>query len=192
MDAHTGEHPRIGAVDVIPFVPLGGDDDGRLRRARPRLRRADRDALRAAGLPLRRTRRRGPSGSSWPTSGAASTRGSSDEIGQPGRDARLRPVAAPPVGRRRRRRRAAVPHRLQHQPRLDATSSWPSGSPGASANRAAGCPKVQANGFWIEELGSRPGLDEPPRLRDHAALAGLGDRPRRRRRGRRRASPSRS
>ena len=24
MDQHTGEHPRIGAVDVIPFVPLGG------------------------------------------------------------------------------------------------------------------------------------------------------------------------
>ena len=23
MDIHTGEHPRIGAVDVIPFVPLG-------------------------------------------------------------------------------------------------------------------------------------------------------------------------
>jgi glutamate formiminotransferase / 5-formyltetrahydrofolate cyclo-ligase len=23
MDQHTGEHPRIGAVDVIPFVPLG-------------------------------------------------------------------------------------------------------------------------------------------------------------------------
>jgi glutamate formiminotransferase / 5-formyltetrahydrofolate cyclo-ligase len=23
MGAHTGEHPRIGAVDVIPFVPLG-------------------------------------------------------------------------------------------------------------------------------------------------------------------------
>jgi glutamate formiminotransferase len=23
MDDHTGEHPRIGAVDVIPFVPLG-------------------------------------------------------------------------------------------------------------------------------------------------------------------------
>ena len=22
MDVHTGEHPRIGAVDVIPFVPL--------------------------------------------------------------------------------------------------------------------------------------------------------------------------
>src|SRR5213593_565550 len=23
MDRHSGEHPRIGAVDVIPFVPLG-------------------------------------------------------------------------------------------------------------------------------------------------------------------------
>ncbi len=23
MEAHTGEHPRIGAVDVIPFIPLG-------------------------------------------------------------------------------------------------------------------------------------------------------------------------
>jgi glutamate formiminotransferase len=23
MDAHHGEHPRIGAVDVIPFIPLG-------------------------------------------------------------------------------------------------------------------------------------------------------------------------
>src|SRR5450830_1746156 len=23
MERHTGEHPRIGAVDVVPFVPLG-------------------------------------------------------------------------------------------------------------------------------------------------------------------------
>src|SRR5829696_1854975 len=23
MNAHTGQHPRLGAVDVIPFVPLG-------------------------------------------------------------------------------------------------------------------------------------------------------------------------
>src|SRR5262245_44666167 len=23
METHSGEHPRIGAVDVIPFVPLG-------------------------------------------------------------------------------------------------------------------------------------------------------------------------
>src|SRR5512139_4259453 len=24
LDQHTGEHPRIGATDVCPFVPLGG------------------------------------------------------------------------------------------------------------------------------------------------------------------------
>ncbi len=24
LDVHTGEHPRIGATDVVPFVPLGG------------------------------------------------------------------------------------------------------------------------------------------------------------------------
>lgn len=36
MDAHEGEHPRIGAVDVIPFVPLGSttiDDCVELARA---------------------------------------------------------------------------------------------------------------------------------------------------------------
>src|SRR5215470_7625986 len=24
LDKHTGEHPRIGATDVVPFVPLSG------------------------------------------------------------------------------------------------------------------------------------------------------------------------
>src|SRR6266542_4855616 len=36
MDQHWGEHPRIGAVDVVPFVPLGDttmDDCVRLARA---------------------------------------------------------------------------------------------------------------------------------------------------------------
>ena len=36
MEAHSGEHPRIGAVDVIPFVPLGAttmDDCVQLARA---------------------------------------------------------------------------------------------------------------------------------------------------------------
>lgn len=36
MEVHTGEHPRIGAVDVVPFVPLGEttmDDAIRLARA---------------------------------------------------------------------------------------------------------------------------------------------------------------
>ena len=36
MEQHTGEHPRIGAVDVIPFIPLGDTTHGRVRGARPR------------------------------------------------------------------------------------------------------------------------------------------------------------
>src|SRR4051812_35133792 len=24
MDAHSGEHPRMGAMDVVPFVPISG------------------------------------------------------------------------------------------------------------------------------------------------------------------------
>ncbi len=51
-----------------------------------------------------------------------------------------------------------------------------------------GLPKVQANGFWIAELGPCPGFDERPRLRRHAAVARVGDRPRRRRGGRCRAA----
>ena len=26
LDEHTGEHPRIGATDVVPFVPIAGVD----------------------------------------------------------------------------------------------------------------------------------------------------------------------
>ena len=140
MDAHTGEHPRIGAVDVIPFVPLGDDDDGRLRRARAR-RSASGSPTRFE-LPVYLYAQRGHAA----RAGQAGRRPARPVRGPQGRDrparprARLRPVADAPVGRRGRRRRAAVPDRLQHQPRVAATSSSPSGSPGASASRAAGCP----------------------------------------------------
>ncbi len=52
MAQHEGQHPRIGAVDVIPFVPLGRNDARRLRRAGARLRPADRAAVRAARVPV--------------------------------------------------------------------------------------------------------------------------------------------
>ena len=55
-----------------------------------------------------------------------------------------------------------------------------------------GLPRVQANGFWIEELGRAQVSMNLLDFAVDAALAGLGHRPRRRRRGRRRASPSRS
>ena len=33
MGVHEGEHPRIGAVDVIPFIPLGETTMADVRRA---------------------------------------------------------------------------------------------------------------------------------------------------------------
>ncbi len=33
LRAHDGVHPRIGAVDVVPFVPLARRDDGGMRGA---------------------------------------------------------------------------------------------------------------------------------------------------------------
>ena len=42
---------------------------------------------------------------------------------------------------------------------------------------SGGLPKVQANGFWIEEKSPGPGLDEPARLPHDADLAGLGGGP---------------
>ena len=103
--------------------------------------------------------------------------------GPQGRDrparARARPRAGPdaPVGRRDRRRRPAVPHRLQHQPRLATTSSSRSGSPGGSASPAAGCRRSRRTASSIEPSSSPgPGLDEPARLPRRRRCGGSGRR----------------
>ena len=117
MDAHWGEHPRIGAVDVIPFVPLGDDDDGRGDRARPR--RSAPESRREYDLPVylyAQAARRGDR-----VKLADVRRGQYEglklEIGQNGREPDLGSRPDAPVGRGRRGRGAAVPDRLQHQPR---------------------------------------------------------------------------
>ena len=53
LRTHRGEHPRLGAVDVVPFVPIEGSRWTSASRSRRRLAR-DRGALRRAGLSLRR------------------------------------------------------------------------------------------------------------------------------------------
>ena len=117
MDEHWGEHPRIGAVDVVPFVPLGDTTmDEAIELARTFATRiADRFDLPVylyAGAARRSDRvkladvRRGP------------------VRGPQGGDRAARPRAGhgagsdAPVGRSRGRGRSAVPDRLQHQPRF--------------------------------------------------------------------------
>ena len=117
MTVHEGQHPRIGAVDVVPFVPLGDstiDECVELAR-RFGARVAERFDLpvylyaRAATRPdrvvladLRRPQ----------------FEGLRETIGQHGREPDFGPASAASDRWRGRRRGAAVPHRLQHQPRL--------------------------------------------------------------------------
>ena len=142
---HTGEHPRIGAVDVIPFVPLG-TPPWTTRRPRAALREADRRALRPARLPLRARPRPGRTGSASPTSAAASTRASRRDR-DAGRDptSGRRGCTRAPVRWPSAPGRSSSPGTSTSSPR---TSTSPSGSPAASGNRAAACrgPGATASG----------------------------------------------
>ena len=188
MDAHEGEHPRIGAVDVIPFIPLADtsmDDCVDLARA---FGARIAEPLRSAGLPVRPRRDPGRSREA----GRCPAR---PVRGPQGRDrparprARLRSGPDPSVGRGGGRRRSPVPHRLQHQPRLGRRRAGQAHRPARPRVRwrAAQGPGQRLRG---PRAGARPpdpgpGLHEPAGLRGHAALAGLGERRGPGRRGRR-------
>ena len=55
---HEGAHPRIGAADVVPVVPIDRDDFPRARRVARLVGEAARRGARAAGVLLRRAGRR--------------------------------------------------------------------------------------------------------------------------------------
>jgi glutamate formiminotransferase len=150
MERHAGEHPRIGAVDVVPFVPLGETTMAECVELAREFggRVAERFGVpvylyaEAATTPLRRKLadvRRGE------------YEGLKTEIGDPEREPdfglpRMHPTAgAVAVGAR--------PFLIAYNINLDSTDL-------ELAKRIArliressgGLPKVQANGFWIEEL----------------------------------------
>jgi len=150
MELHTGEHPRIGAVDVIPFVPLGDttlDDAIALARTFGR-RVADRfeipvflyarAALRPDRIRLADVRRGG-------------YEGLRDEIRQNGRGPDFGPDRTHP-------RAGAVA--VGARPFLIAWNINLESADVELAKRIArrvresggGLPAVQANGFMIEEL----------------------------------------
>jgi glutamate formiminotransferase len=151
MDSHTGEHPRIGAVDVIPFVPLASttiDDCVELARAFGEriATRYDVPVFLYAAAATRPERvkladvRRGQ------------YEGLKHEIVDHGREPDFGPAhlhasaGAVAVGAR--------PFLIAYNINLDSRDV-------ELAKRIArriresggGLPKVQANGFWIEELG---------------------------------------
>ena len=151
MEQHTGEHPRIGAVDVIPFVPLGDatiDDAIELARSFGQRVAARfeipvylyaRAALRPDRVRLADVRRGG-------------YEGLRDEIGQNGRE--------PDFGSARTHPRAGAVA-VGARPFLIAWNINLESADVELAKRIArrvresggGLPAVQANGFMIEELG---------------------------------------
>ncbi len=151
LEKHHGEHPRIGAVDVVPFVPLGDTkmaDCVELARTFGE-RVADRFALpvylygEAATTPSRvrlADVRRGQ------------FEGLKTQIGTAGREPDFGPSTLHPsagaiaVGAR--------PFLIAYNINLE-TSDLELAKRIARRIResSGGLPKVQANGFWIEELG---------------------------------------
>jgi glutamate formiminotransferase len=151
MDSHTGEHPRIGAVDVVPFVPLGTttiDDCVELARsfAERVATRYDlpvylyaRAATRPERVKLADVRRGG-------------YEGLKHEIAEHGRAPDFGPTHLHP---------SAGAVAVGARPFLIAYNINLASPDVELAKRIArrvresggGLPRVQANGFWIEELG---------------------------------------
>ncbi len=150
MERHSGEHPRIGAVDVIPFVPLGETTMEEAVAAARRFGRriADRHdvpvylyaeaATRPDRVKLADVRR-------------GQYEGLKAEIGQRGREPDFGPARTHP-------RFGAVA--VGARPFLIAWNVNLETEDVEIAKRVArrvresggGLPRVQANGFWIEEL----------------------------------------
>jgi glutamate formiminotransferase len=151
METHRGEHPRIGAVDVVPFVPLGSTSMAEaVEVARAFGRRiAERfelpvylygeAALRPDRVKLADIRR-------------GQYEGLKREIGQRGREpdfgpARMHPRAgAVAVGAR--------PFLIAWNVDLETTEVEVARRVARRVRESGGgLPKVQANGFWIAERG---------------------------------------
>jgi glutamate formiminotransferase / 5-formyltetrahydrofolate cyclo-ligase len=150
MNAHTGEHPRIGAVDVIPFVPLAAttmDDCVELARAFGERLAARFDlpvylyanaATRPERVKLADVRR-------------GQYEGLRLEVGQRGREpdfgpAQLHPSAgAVAVGAR--------PFLIAYNINLASTDVELAKRIARRVRESGGgLPRLQANGFWIAEL----------------------------------------
>jgi glutamate formiminotransferase / 5-formyltetrahydrofolate cyclo-ligase len=151
MEHHSGEHPRIGAVDVVPFIPLGGatmNDCLELARAFGS-RVAERFGIpvylygEAATSPSRRRLadvRRGQ------------YEGLKTGIGEPGRE----PDFGPAVLHARAGAMAvgARPFLIAYNINLESKDLELAKRIARRIRESSGgLPRVQANGFWIEELG---------------------------------------
>ena len=151
MEHHAGEHPRIGAVDVVPFIPLAGatmNDCVELAKVFGS-RVADR-----FGIPvyLYGEAARGPSRQRLADVRKGQYEGLKTAIAEPGREPDYGPAAlharagAMAVGAR--------PFLIAYNINLDSNDLELAKRIARRIRESSGgLPRVQANGFWIEELG---------------------------------------
>ena len=151
LNAHQGEHPRIGAVDVVPIVPLGDtsmDDCIELanRFAAGIAKRHDIPVFLYANAARRSDRvrladvRRGQ------------YEGLRDEIGFKGREPDYGPVRTHPTFGALAV--SARPFLIAYNINLDSDDLELAKRIARRVRESSGgLPKVQASGFWIEELG---------------------------------------
>jgi len=151
MDAHEGEHPRIGAVDVIPFIPLASTPmDEVIEVARGFGERIARRFELPVYLYARAAQRSDRERLADVRRGQYE--GLKVEIGQNGREpdfgpSRMHPSAgAVAVGAR--------PFLIAYNINLDSRDVELAKRIARRVRESGGgLPRVQANGFWIEELG---------------------------------------
>jgi glutamate formiminotransferase len=151
MNEHRGEHPRMGAVDVIPFVPIGAttlDECVELARAFGK-RIAERFALPVYLYAAAASR---PDRVRLPDVRKPQYEGLRDLIGQPGWEPdfgppRLHPTAgAVAVGAR--------PFLIAYNVNLETIDvDLAKRIARRIRESSGGLPKVQALGLWLEELG---------------------------------------
>ncbi len=150
MEHHTGQHPRLGAVDVVPFVPLGEttmDEVVALARAFGR-RIADRYGLPVFFYALAAAR---PEREVLADIRRPEYEGMKDLIGTPGHEpdagpARMHPSAGATVV-------GARPFLIAYNINLETPDVGLAKRIAAQVReRGGGLPRIQAKGFYLEDL----------------------------------------
>ncbi len=151
MEQHTGEHPRIGAVDVVPFVPLG---DTKMSECVELARIFGSRVAERFGVPvyLYGEAATAPTRQRLADVRRGQYEGLKTQIGEPGREPDFGPAKMHP---------SAGAVAVGARPFLIAYNINLASADLELAKRIArriressgGLPRVQANGFWIEELG---------------------------------------
>jgi glutamate formiminotransferase len=152
MNAHEGEHPRVGAVDIVPFVPIGEttlDECVELARAFGKriAERFDLPVFLYAAAATRSERVR------LPDIRRPQVEGLRDLIGRPGWEpdfgpSRLHPTAGATVV-------GARPFLIAYNVNLETTDvDLAKRIARRIRESSGGLPKVQALGLWLEDIGS--------------------------------------